>query len=827
MLLCAPAGFGKSTALSSALAEWREGPVATVRVDDLFTLPRLLRRLIEALDPFDLPWGLSPDMLPGLAAQPESRRQALHAFCHALAGLPAGRGVIAVDDAHRINDPDAWAFVSQVMQQVAQRWTFALSSRVNVPGLARLRVAGALAEFRQEQLAFGVEELRAELGSEGAEDLVARTGGWPVAVMLCRMQGPRPLPQAQGHRQQRLLFDFLAEEVFADLPADLQDFLLRCSVLHELDPQVCALLTGDPASAAQLQDIDRRQLFVQWVQGADGEERLRLHDLFRDFLQQTLSQRFPDDLPALRLRAAELVPSLARRIDLQVSAGRADLAVRSLAEQGLTLVARAAGDQLLDHMSRLPAALRESSPDLLFLKGACLMQRGYAGVRPATDLLLRAARGFEAAGDAQAAMKARALSAFTAFHAGDWARADEDPLRPGDPPPDSASALLLDHAGWLRAWVLGDSGGAVRRLRNCVDRLDADPTLQPWLSVFYTSYGAAGYPGIGPLLSRLAWRMCQADPDEQPYTHGKGLALRAWLALWRGDIEAAAGLADDAAEFARWLGNAAPLQFPVNATQGVLAHLAGDVERSEHWLERSTSIDHLPYLPLACMIANGRLRQAAALLEQQAPRAQSAGRSAWFSVGLARAELALAEGDDAAALAFLRHCEADAERYNVWAMRDRARVAWARAELRAGRPEAASTAVAPTLAAAAASGDVLGLLVCGPAALQELADGGLALAPGEAAVLARCLADSLRWRHAAPRAVAAPQAGPVISPREQEVLALITEGQSNKLIARALGLSPNTVKRHVARMLERTGQRSRHGLAAWALQGASQRGAEG
>ena len=45
--------------------------------------------------------------------------------------------------------------------------------------------------------------------------------------------------------------------------------------------------------------------------------------------------------------------------------------------------------------------------------------------------------------------------------------------------------------------------------------------------------------------------------------------------------------------------------------------------------------------------------------------------------------------------------------------------------------------------------------------------------------------------------------------------ALLLQGCSNKLIARDLGLSPNTVKRHVARMLEKSGQGSRHQLAAW------------
>ena len=44
-----------------------------------------------------------------------------------------------------------------------------------------------------------------------------------------------------------------------------------------------------------------------------------------------------------------------------------------------------------------------------------------------------------------------------------------------------------------------------------------------------------------------------------------------------------------------------------------------------------------------------------------------------------------------------------------------------------------------------------------------------------------------------------------ISARESRVLELLAEGHSNKEIARLLGISPNTVKTHVARLFEKLG----------------------
>jgi LuxR family maltose regulon positive regulatory protein len=55
----------------------------------------------------------------------------------------------------------------------------------------------------------------------------------------------------------------------------------------------------------------------------------------------------------------------------------------------------------------------------------------------------------------------------------------------------------------------------------------------------------------------------------------------------------------------------------------------------------------------------------------------------------------------------------------------------------------------------------------------------------------------------------------VLTDREQEVLMLIAAGESNKLIARALDLSPHTVKRHVANILDKLGLESRGKAAAW------------
>jgi DNA-binding NarL/FixJ family response regulator len=53
-----------------------------------------------------------------------------------------------------------------------------------------------------------------------------------------------------------------------------------------------------------------------------------------------------------------------------------------------------------------------------------------------------------------------------------------------------------------------------------------------------------------------------------------------------------------------------------------------------------------------------------------------------------------------------------------------------------------------------------------------------------------------------------------LSPREREVLALVAEGRSNKAIAEALFVSPNTIKSHVASLLDKLHAETRVQLAA-------------
>ena len=100
--------------------------------------------------------------------------------------------------------------------------------------------------------------------------------------------------------------------------------------------------------------------------------------------------------------------------------------------------------------------------------------------------------------------------------------------------------------------------------------------------------------------------------------------------------------------------------------------------------------------------------------------------------------------------------------------------------------------------------------LCG--SLQVLADGGAIVTP---ALAAHLLAEFTKL---APYLRTGPSALAKLSPREREVLEVVTRGGSNKDIAAALVIAENTVKVHLRNILDKLQLRNRQQLAAFAVQ---------
>jgi LuxR family transcriptional regulator, maltose regulon positive regulatory protein len=312
VVISAPAGSGKSTVARQWTAR-SERANATVRVTATLDDPAALARaLVEALEPMGPAAdetraritgkepAFSATLLPGLAHLAESRSQPF---------------ILVVDDVHLVRSDSAQRVLAAVCEGTPDGSTTALLTRSQAPAwLARLRTTGRLIEVSAADLAFDLDETRELLVQLGAPvqpsvvaDVLEHTEGWPVGIYLTGLsmrsgdlQPPARLRLTKG--SDRAVADYLRTQVLATLPEDHRRFLIRTSILDELDGPLCDHLLRRTDSALVLADLHRN---IQLLIAVDGEHpRYRCHHLLAEELSAELHTTAPGEIAGLHERAA-------------------------------------------------------------------------------------------------------------------------------------------------------------------------------------------------------------------------------------------------------------------------------------------------------------------------------------------------------------------------------------------------------------------------------------------------------------------------------------------------------------------------------------------
>lgn len=857
-LVCAPAGFGKTIALSRLVQSLHTLPVparaAWVSLDEDDDVQRFVGLLCAALEPFDLPWRLSPDALAGLPCESRTeRRKVAGELVNALAASDLSQGVIVLDDLHRLQDPSVFEMLAMLLDLLPEQWSFVAGTRVEPPlPLARLRSRDELAEFRQDDLRFDAAEVSALLRAQphaselSADDLLAHTQGWPAGLRLSLSTERRAAmsPSREHGLARRHLFDYLATEVLDDMPVELRDFLVRCSVLPELSAERCAEVSGDARAARWLEETERRGLFVTVLESETLT--LRLHDLFRDFLEDRLRRDHAADYPVLLQRAADHEPDVVRRVNLLLRAGAWQGAEQALAQAVPMLLLAGAGSQVLRLVEHFPADQRESSPLLAFARGLCAWPR-FHWVTMQREMA-RAVEGFGKLGAVAQQAQAGTLEivALTGMGRVDEATNRLTALR-REPLDRDTEALVELMATW-HAVVRGPQQGPVLHLRRVLELLEGDagsgtPVAAPSLWLRCAPHSMfIGRPGILPVIERFVAGALAAAGDEHVPLRAAAYSMLAWTQLWQGRFDAAERSIDVARSDERWLGQPRNLRIPILMFESVRSTMRGDLAgHGQASLAMIADVDADPERRATWrgvyLFNHGRasfaLGDRAGLNEALEMLEATPHETEWPCMRPARVGLrgmaAFEAGRLDEALALLTDAARESAELDTIALDATVRVTLARVRLRVGQVDAAWQGIAAMLDHARTSGEIGGLLVSGREACSELADAPVPpehaarkawlrklLAPADAPVLDL---PTPRSSQAAYTIVAAGTAernhADVLTDREQEVLMLIAAGDSNKLIARALDLSPHTVKRHVANILDKLGLDSRGKAAAW------------
>lgn len=845
VLLQAPAGFSKTTALAAQLSRL-DGRTASawVSLDDDDDAERLFACLVAALEPHDLPWRTAPEALISLAGSGEASglKRAVAELLNALADSGVAHGLIVLDDLHRVVAPSTFTLLDTLIERLPPRWTLLLASRTPPPlALARLRASGELAEFNQEDLRFSRTEAEALLAGEAspqaaerAADLFERTAGWPAGLGLALVAlrgrtgtstGTSAGNAGAGHARliDRHLFDYLAAEVLDDLPAPLHDFLLRVAVLRELTAGRAAAVSGDVRAAEWLDEVERRGLFATAL---DAQERtLVLHDLFRDALLARQAVRLPGEVPELLRRAAAGETDALRRIGYLLRAGDWALAEAALDASAPDLLLHGGGGEVLRLVEQFPPAQHSAR--------LCCLAATACGLRWQWIAMARwAEHGVQlsqAAGDTAALQRAQAMLCHALYPLDRNAEVELllDQLR-GDHVVHDARVLAL-MADCSQCYRRGEHELLTARYAELLGLLaGSDSLLLWWQCVPVTNWTTIA--GMSALIDRWLAGVLPRIGDRPLPMRGETRILRAFQSLWAGHIDAAQADLREAAEDMKWLAVSGELSWSVDMFHLFLDAMGGDAEAVNTRLNRRiATFDDAPedqrrfwrhQAAIYAVRLNGTLggdpvalrHWAAMIRENPIEDTTSWNPRAWA----VRARHAAATGRWEEAAEHFRLLLPKLHEMDVMGQRTDLTLRAGHVLLRLKRWPEAAAVVAPVLDRLIAEGVRGQALVCGPALLHELASapwGGL-LSAAQLAELQAAAALSATLRGRTPAAVS-DAAGQLLSEREQEVLERIAAGDSNKHIARALDISPHTVKRHVANILDKLGLNSRGQAAAW------------
>jgi LuxR family maltose regulon positive regulatory protein len=403
-LVCAPAGYGKTT-LVNAWVRNVDQPLTWISLDKGDNdLVRFLNYLVAALRQVDDEIGLAVQHVLEAPQLP-----AVQALLTELINDIAARSssfVLVLDDYHTITDLNIHQAVSFLLERQPPQMHVVIVSRQDPPlPLSRLRGRGQVTEIRQSDLRFTLEEattfLNRSMGLNLEPSQVAaletHTEGWITGLQMAAFALRSRTADGGTDRVARFIdsfsgrhhfvLDYLTDEVLRHQPAPIHRFLLRTCILERMCGPLCDALVDEvaedkgPFTSNQhiLEYLQQANLFVVPL---DGERRwYRYHRLFAELLRARLQEKEPDKVAGLHRLAAtwydqnalpvEAVHHALAVPDADLAAGVIERAIRKVSTWSSVSTATFMGwmDALPDEVVRARPWLRLFASRVLYVTG--------------------------------------------------------------------------------------------------------------------------------------------------------------------------------------------------------------------------------------------------------------------------------------------------------------------------------------------------------------------------------------------------------------------------------------------------------------------------
>ena len=297
------------------------------------------------------------------------------------------RFLLVIDDAGAMAG-EAWeSLAASLAGALPQGSQLVLATRGDLPSsLQRLRANEGVGLIGPNRLALDAVEgaallatLAPKLCDSDVMDVLEATGGWPVAVYLAgrSLAHGLPITNARALAATGELAQYFRAEILRPLPRTDASFLLRVSVLTQLDEPTCHAVTGTSNALERLRRLAATNHLLVPVD-ANGE-RFRMHPLLAAFLGEELRAHDPDawhSIHATASRALEAAGDVRAAVYHARLSGDDDRLGALLWRQAARLIGRAQTPVLHRWLAAVDDHRIHTHPELALTAGYMAAQRG-------------------------------------------------------------------------------------------------------------------------------------------------------------------------------------------------------------------------------------------------------------------------------------------------------------------------------------------------------------------------------------------------------------------------------------------------------------------
>jgi LuxR family maltose regulon positive regulatory protein len=394
ILVCAGAGYGKTTLLSQFLSH-KKIPYIYYHLEKSDAEPAVFfSYLINGMRKIVPGFGEKTESLSHFFNYPQRYLELiLGTFINEIIETITKDIYIILEDYHTIYPAEHIdKILNYLIDHLPPHVHFIVSSRVRPPlAITQLQAQDEIVEISGQELKFNKEETKnlfvsvysISLSESELDWIEEHLEGWPTSLRLM-LQSSNYFEGKKSSRyikrlldsyyqSQSNLFNYFAQEIYDQEPKQIRQFLIDCSVLEWLTPELCSAVAKFRDAGALLADLTTRNAFIVDIPGIG----YRFHHLFRDFLLSKLTDLHKEQ--RLYLRAGNYYYKSNRLEEASrfyLQAKEYDKAASSIEKIGPGSIWRGRSAFLCSYIEKIPKRVQYKRASLLLTYAESLIYLG-------------------------------------------------------------------------------------------------------------------------------------------------------------------------------------------------------------------------------------------------------------------------------------------------------------------------------------------------------------------------------------------------------------------------------------------------------------------